>query len=261
MADSKTSDLTALGAAPATGDLFVVVDVSDTSQGAGGTTKRLTFSNIVSGVEDQITELTGLTTPLSVAQGGSGAATLTGILKGNGTAAFTAVTAPSGTIVGTSDVQTLTNKTLTTPLIASFYQDSIGGSNLITVPAATDTLVGKATTDTLTNKRVTKRVSTEASSATPTINTDNVDAHSITAQGEAITSMSTNLSGTPTNFQTLIIRILDDGTGRAITWGAAFEARGVDLPTTTTAGKLLTVGFIFDSVDSIWGAVASVEET
>lgn len=51
-------------------------------------------------------------TDLSVANGGTGASTLTGILKGNGTSAFTAVTAPSGTIVGTSDSQTLTNKTI-----------------------------------------------------------------------------------------------------------------------------------------------------
>jgi hypothetical protein len=49
-----------------------------------------------------------------VARGGSGAATLTGILKGNGTSAFTAVTAPTGTIVGTTDTQTLTGKTLST---------------------------------------------------------------------------------------------------------------------------------------------------
>lgn len=51
---------------------------------------------------------------LPVANGGSGATTLTGILKGNGTSAFTAVTAPSGTIVGTTDTQTLTNKSITT---------------------------------------------------------------------------------------------------------------------------------------------------
>lgn len=105
------------------------------------------------------------------------------------------------------------------------------------------------------------RVSTEASSATPTINTDNVDAHSITALATDITSMTTNLSGTPTNFQKLTIRIKDDGTGRAITWGASFEAKGVALPTTTTASKVLTVGFIYDSVTSKWGCVASVSET
>jgi len=118
-----------------------------------------------------------------------------------------------------------------------------------------------AATVTLTNKRITARVTTEASSATPTINTDNSDAHSITALAAAITSMTTNLSGTPTNFQKLIIRILDNGTGRAITWGASFEDNGVALPTTTTASKLLTVGFIYDTASSKWGCVAVADET
>lgn len=51
---------------------------------------------------------------LTVAKGGTGATTLTGILKGNGTSAVTVVTAPSGTIVGTTDTQTLTTKTINT---------------------------------------------------------------------------------------------------------------------------------------------------
>lgn len=115
-------------------------------------------------------------------------------------------------------------------------------------------------TQALTNKRVTPRVSTEASSATPTINTDNVDAHSITALATDVTSMTTNLSGTPTNFQKLIIRFKDDGTARAITWGASFEAKGTALPTTTVISKVLTVGFIYDTVTSKWGCVASSQE-
>lgn len=118
-----------------------------------------------------------------------------------------------------------------------------------------------SSTNTLTNKRVTPRVSTEASSATPTINTDNVDAHSITAIGTDITSMTTNLSGTPTNFQKLIVRFKDDGTARGITWGASFEDAGQALPTTTVISKLLTVGFIYNTVTSKWGCVAVANET
>ena len=128
---------------------------------------------------------------------------------------------------------------------------SIEGVNIVTT----------SSTDTLTNKRVEPRVSTEVSSATPTINTDNVDAHSITALAAAITSMTSNLSGTPTNFQRLTIRILDDGTARAITWGASFEDAGYPLPTTTIVSKLLTVGLIYNTVTSKWGCVSVANES
>lgn len=50
-------------------------------------------------------------------------------------------------VANLDEAQTFTNKTLTTPVIAS-----ISNSGTITVPTGTDTLVGKATTDTLTNK-------------------------------------------------------------------------------------------------------------
>ena len=51
--------------------------------------------------------------------------------------------------VGLAASQTLTNKTLTTPVIAS-----ISNSGTITVPTGTDTLIGKNTTDILTNKSI-----------------------------------------------------------------------------------------------------------
>lgn len=49
---------------------------------------------------------------LSVSKGGSGATTLTGVLIGNGTSAFTTKTNPSGDFVGDTDTQTLTNKSI-----------------------------------------------------------------------------------------------------------------------------------------------------
>lgn len=122
------------------------------------------------------------------------------------------------------------------------------------------TAAALSSTATLTNKRVTKRVTSISSHATPTINTDNCDCVTITALAEAITSMTSNLSGTPTNFQELIFRIKDNGTGRAITWGASFEPVGVALPTTTVANKRLTVQFVYDTVTAKWGCVSSLQE-
>lgn len=111
-----------------------------------------------------------------------------------------------------------------------------------------------------TATKVIPRTATITSHAAPTINVDNYDAVTITALAETITSMTTNLSGTPVNFQKLIIRIKDNGTARAITWGAKFVAKGTILPTTTVISKLLTVGFIYDTVLSTWGCVAAQRE-
>jgi hypothetical protein len=83
--------------------------------------------------------------------------------------ALTASHGVSGAIVGATDTQTLTNKTLTTPVIATLYQDA-GKTKLITFPAASDTLVGKDTTDTLTNKTLISPTITGATLTTATVN-------------------------------------------------------------------------------------------
>lgn len=100
------------------------------------------------------------------------------------------------------------------------------------------------------------RTGTTVSSATPTINTDTVDYYSITALATAITSFTTNLSGTPYERQTLWIAITDNGTARAIAWGVSFEASTVALPTTTVVSTRLDVGFVWNTVTSKWRCVA-----
>ena len=58
---------------------------------------------------------------LGVAQGGTGATTLTGVLKGNGTSAFTAATAGTDYVTPTG-TETLTNKTLTNPVFTGYTE-------------------------------------------------------------------------------------------------------------------------------------------
>jgi len=117
--------------------------------------------------------------------------------------------------------------------------------------------VGTSDTNTLTNKRITARTVTTTSLATPTINTDNVDFYSLTAQTVDITSFTTNLSGTPTEGQTLWIAITGTA-ARAITWGSSFEASTIALPTTTVTTNRLDVAFIWNSISSKWRCVGSV---
>lgn len=99
-----------------------------------------------------------------------------------------------------------------------------------------------------------KRTGTTTSSATPTINTDSVDEYYITAQAVDITSMTTNLSGTPTLGQTLFISIIGTA-ARAITWGASFSNGPVALPTTTVTTTQLSTFFKWDG--SVWRCYAT----
>lgn len=116
-----------------------------------------------------------------------------------------------------------------------------------TLPDATGTVVLADNTVSMFNKRMVPRVGSVASSATPTIATDFQDEFDITALAANITSMTTNLSGTPGTGDKFIIRIKDNGTPRTITWGTAFGSSGVaTLLATTVANKTHFVGLRYD---------------
>ncbi len=136
--------------------------------------------------------------------------------------------------------------------------NELAADRTVTLPLLTgnDEFVFAAHTKTLTNKRVTPRTDSTTSSATPTINTDNVDFYHLTAQTADITSFTTNLSGTPTTNQRLHIAVTGTA-ARAITWGTSFEAGAVSLPTTTVTTQRLDVLFIWNAVTSKWRCMAS----
>lgn len=177
------------------------------------------------------------------------------LLKGSSTGYTTFTSSNAGASNYTCNVPAAT-----TYIPVSTYQLTFSGptaARTYTFPDASTTVVGTTDTQTLTNKRVTPRVGSTTSSATPTINTDNVDVYKLTAQAVDITSFTTNLSGTPTDGQPLIIQITGTA-ARAITWGASFEASTVALPTTTVSTDMLSVGFLWNSVTSKWRCVGAV---
>lgn len=99
---------------------------------------------------------------------------------------------------------------------------------------------------------------TAASTATLTPNVDNYDLFEITAQSQAITIAEP--TGTPVNGNGFVIRITDNGTGRAITWNAIYRAFGSSLPTTTTANKTLYIAVVYNSTDIKFDVIGVVEE-
>lgn len=122
----------------------------------------------------------------------------------------------------------------------------------------TAAIVGTSDTQTLTNKRISERVATTTSSATPTPNSDTDDVFMLTAQAAA--AAFANPTGTPTSGQSMIIRIKDNATARALTWGSQYRAIGTTLPATTVGSKTLYVSMIFNAADTKWDVIGTAQE-
>jgi hypothetical protein len=138
------------------------------------------------------------------------------------------------TMVGTDTTQTLTNKTLTTPIISS-----ISNTGTLTLPTSTDTLVGRATTDTFTNKTITgtkETVFTITDGAAFEIDPANGGIQTIT--------LGANRTPAATNFTAgqSVTLMIDDGTARTITW-TTVNPTWVGASATGSAPTLATSGY------------------
>jgi len=156
------------------------------------------------------------------------------------------------TIVGTDVTQTLTNKTLTSPVIST-----ITNTGTVTLPTSTDTLVGRATTDTLTNKTLTNPTVTnyvESVVAIGTVTTTNtialtsgtVQTATLTASTACVFTMPTATAGK--SFILLLKQAAATGNGTATFTGVKWNTGGA--PTiTATAGKMDILSFVADGTN------------
>lgn len=100
-------------------------------------------------------------------------------------------------------------------------------------------------------------VQTVTSSATVTPDFSN-DGVKITAQAAALTLA--NWSGTAVSMWGMAIRIKDNGTARAITYGTKYRGVGVTIPSTTVVGKTLYLGCIYNQDDDMIDVVAVAQQ-
>lgn len=112
--------------------------------------------------------------------------------------------------------------------------------------------------DTVKDIRNTNRVTTFTSESTIIPNVETMDVILVTAQAAALT-MGAPI-GNATNGQTLVIRIKDNGTARALTWNSVYRASSSPvLPTTTTISKTLYVGFMYNEEAVKWDLLAYLD--
>lgn len=154
----------------------------------------------------------------------------------------------SSVVVTTTGSQTLTNKTLTAPIIST-----ISNTGTLTLPISTDTLVGRATTDTLTNKTLTSPVISGGTidnaviggttAAAATVTTLGSGVHTITSSNASALSVGVN-GATNSSFK------VDASTASQVTGITVAGSATLNNPIVSATGSDTNIGITFDSKGS-----------
>ena len=140
------------------------------------------------------------------------------------------------TLVGRNTTDTLTNKTLTNPVIGT-----IVNTGTLTLPTSTDTLVGRQTTDTLTNKTISGASNTLSNIANGSLSNSSVVIGSSTLSlgGTLTTLAGVTISGASNTLSNIANASL---TNSSITINGSTVALGSSVTVTATATNALTIG-------------------
>ena len=188
--------------------------------------------------------------------GGTGVVMFQGATSGDDTQTKLIATDPSqdnilnlpdatDTLVGRATTDTLTNKTLTTPTIASITN---GGT--VTIPSGADTLVARTSTDTLTNKTLTSPIINSPRIGTVINDANGAELIKLTATGSAVNEL-TIANGASTTGPTLSatgdasnlnIIMTPKGTGSVELNKAAFSSTTVDTNAASIVSGTLIIG-------------------
>lgn len=168
--------------------------------------------------------------------------------------------ATNGAILDLAQADTMRGRLVATS--ASFSLETSGSIPLIFSPTGAEKMRIASDGNVTIAAKIVPNVQSVASASTITPNANTDTQVSVTALAVAATIAAP--SGTPSDGQSLVIRIEDNGTARALTWttgsSGAYRPVGITLPTTTVATKMLYVGFKYNSTDLRWDAIALSQE-
>jgi hypothetical protein len=132
---------------------------------------------------------------------------------------------------------------------------STGVVTVATAAAGTNNTQVATTAFVRTAKNPVGQNTASTATLTPTFDDDFCE---ITAQAAALNIA--NPTGTAVNMWGIVLRIKDNGTARAITYGTQYRGIGVTLPNTTVLGKTLVMGMIYNSALTKWDVINVSQE-